>query len=117
MSHELTFHCKKEINDRLDKHIISRSKSPWSCAAFYVNKNSEIERGVPRLVIIYKPLNKAFRWIRYPIPNKKDLLQRFHSATIFSKFHLNLNFGKFKSIQKIGTKLLLLYHLVNTNGT
>jgi len=35
------------------------SKSPWSGAAFYVNNAPEKERGVPRLVINYKPLNKA----------------------------------------------------------
>ena len=83
MNHELTIHCQKEIEDLLNKQIISPSKSPWSCAAFYVNKSSEIERGVPRLVINYKPLNTALRWIRYPIPNKKDLLQRLYAATIF----------------------------------
>ena len=36
---------------------------------FYViQKNVEIERGAPRLVINYKPLNTALKWIRYPIP-------------------------------------------------
>lgn len=32
-------------------------------------KNAEIERGVPRLVIICKPPNQALRWGRYLIPN------------------------------------------------
>ncbi|KAL5191724.1 Enzymatic polyprotein [Glycine soja] len=48
-----------EIKYLLDKGLIRKSKSPWSCAAFYVNKQSEIERGTPRLVINYKPLNQA----------------------------------------------------------
>ena len=43
------------------------------CSAFYVQKQAELERGTPRLVINYKPLNDALRWIRYPIPNKRDL--------------------------------------------
>ena len=80
-------HCKNEIKDLETKglivksrSLIVKSRSPWSCEAFYVNKNSEIERGTPRLVINYKPLNKALKWIRYPIPNKKDLLQRLCSA-------------------------------------
>ena len=51
--------CKKEINDLLQKKLIRNSKSPWSCAAFYVQKNAEIERGTPLLVINYKPLNKV----------------------------------------------------------
>ncbi|KAI9107190.1 hypothetical protein K1719_021799 [Acacia pycnantha] len=49
MNQELLETCKKEIQDLLDKKLIRRSQSPWSCAAFYVNKNAEIERGTPRL--------------------------------------------------------------------
>jgi hypothetical protein len=63
--------CKKEIQTLLDKGLIRKSKSPWSCTSFYVNNAAEKERGVPRLVINYKPLNKVLKWIRYPIPNKK----------------------------------------------
>ena len=59
MNHELMDVCKAEIEDLLRKCIIRNSKSPWSCLAFYVQKNVEIERGVPRLVINYKPLNKV----------------------------------------------------------
>ncbi|CAJ2670994.1 unnamed protein product [Trifolium pratense] len=80
--------CKKEIQSLLDKGLIRHSKSPWSCTAFYVNKAAEKERGVPRLVINYKPLNKVLKWIRYPIPNKKDLLDRLSDALIFSKFDM-----------------------------
>ena len=43
-------------------------------------------------MINYKPLNKALKWIRYPIPNKKDLLQKLHSAFIFSKFDMKSGF-------------------------
>ena len=72
--------------------MIRPSHSPWSCAAFYVQKASEIERGTPRLVINYKLLNKVLQWIRYPIPNKKDLIQRIYNATIFSKFDMKSGF-------------------------
>jgi hypothetical protein len=75
MNAELEQHCRLEIQDLESKGLIQKSRSPWSCVAFYVNKNFEIERGTPRLVINYKPLNTALKWIRYPIPNKKDLLQ------------------------------------------
>ena len=85
MNNKLLEHYKKEIEDLLIKGLISKSKSPWSCVAFYVNKRAELERGVPRLVINYKPLNIALQWIRYPIPNRKDLLDRLHEATICSK--------------------------------
>ncbi|BBG93112.1 hypothetical protein Prudu_001024, partial [Prunus dulcis] len=34
----------------------------------------------PRLVINYKPLNSVLEWIRYPIPNKRDLIKRLDKA-------------------------------------
>jgi len=71
MDAELLEYCKKEIQLLLEKNLIRPSKSPWSCAAFYFNNAPEKERGVPHLVINYKPLNKALQWIRYPIPNKE----------------------------------------------
>ncbi|KAL3359794.1 hypothetical protein AABB24_016335 [Solanum stoloniferum] len=88
MNSELVEFCKKEIDSLLQKGLIKPSKSPWSCTAFYVNNAAEKERGVPRLVINYKPLNKYLKWIRYPIPNKRDLLSRLYDANIFSKFDL-----------------------------
>ena len=51
-----------------------------------------MERGVPRLVINYKPHNKVLEWVRYPIPNKKDLVNRFSRATVFSKFDMKSGF-------------------------
>uniref|UniRef100_A0A7N0T3Z2 CCHC-type domain-containing protein n=1 Tax=Kalanchoe fedtschenkoi TaxID=63787 RepID=A0A7N0T3Z2_KALFE len=42
--------CKTEINNLLGKGLIVKSNSPWSCTGFYVNKHSEIERGVPRIL-------------------------------------------------------------------
>ena len=61
MSPESLESCKKEINDLLNKKLIRPSHSPWSCATFYVQKASEIERGTPRLMINYKPLNKVLK--------------------------------------------------------
>ncbi|XP_075097900.1 uncharacterized protein LOC142175220 [Nicotiana tabacum] len=62
MNAELVEFCKKEIDSLLSKGLIKPSKSPWSCTAFYVNNAAEKERGVPRLVINYKPLNKYLKW-------------------------------------------------------
>jgi hypothetical protein len=74
MSQEVMEFCRNEIEDLLRKGIIRKSKSPWSCSAFYVQKNAELERGAPMLVINYKPFNKVLEWIRYPIPNKRLIL-------------------------------------------
>jgi hypothetical protein len=44
MNANLEQHCRLEIRDLESKGLIQKSRSPWSCAAFYVNKNSEIEK-------------------------------------------------------------------------
>ena len=92
MSQELMDTCKEEIKDLLKKGIIRNSRSSWSCPAFYVQKNAEIARGVPRLVINYKPLDKVLEWIRYSIPNKRDLVNRLSKAVVFSKFDMKSGF-------------------------
>ena len=84
--------AKKKIHDLVEKKLIRNSKSPWSCSAFYIQKNAEIERGTPRLEINYKPLNKVLEWIRYPIPNKNDLVHRLSEAMVFSKFDMKSRF-------------------------
>ena len=43
MNNELLEHCKKEIEDLLTKGLIKKSKSPWSSATFYVNKQAKLE--------------------------------------------------------------------------
>ena len=92
MNAELLNFCQKEIANLLSKGIIRKSKSLWSCVAFYVRKIAKIERRVPRLVINYKPLNNVLEWIRYPIPNRKDLVSRLSDALIFSKFNMKSGF-------------------------
>jgi hypothetical protein len=81
MNAETLEFCKKEIADLLAKNINCKNKSPWSCAAFYVMKNAKLERGSPRLVINYKPLNDVLEWIRYSIPNRNVM-----SKKIFNEF-------------------------------
>ncbi|XP_062171082.1 uncharacterized protein LOC133876857 [Alnus glutinosa] len=100
MSQETMEFCRNEIEDLLRKSIICKSKSPWSCSAFYVQKNVELERGAPRLVINYKPLNKVLEWIRYPIPNKRDLINRLSRSVIFSKFDMKSGFWQIQIHEK-----------------
>ena len=92
MNAQLLEYCKQEIKDLLDKNLIRKSHSPWSCVVFYVQKPSEIDRGDLRRVINYKTLNKVLKWIRYPIPNKRDLIRRLHKASIFSKSDMKSGF-------------------------
>ena len=109
MNAELLEYCKKEIQTLLEKKLICPSKSPCSCAAFYVNNASERERGVPRLVINHKRLNKALQWIRYPIPNKRYLLNRLYDTKIFSKFDMKYGFWQIQIAETDRYKTCLLY--------
>ena len=43
MNVELKQHCRLKIQDLELKGLIKKTKSPWSCVAFYVNKKSKIE--------------------------------------------------------------------------
>nr|XP_016453228.1 PREDICTED: RNA-directed DNA polymerase homolog [Nicotiana tabacum] len=92
--------CKNEISNLLKNNIIRPSKSPWSCSAFYVNKSAEKERGAPRLVINYKPLNAVLKWIRYHIPNKRDLLKSTYKANVYSKFDMKSGFWQIQVAEK-----------------
>ena len=93
--------CKNEIQTLSDKGLVRSSKSPWSCTAFYVNKHAEQDLGIPRIVINYKPLNNVvLKWIRYPIPNKKDLLDRLHNVIIFSKFDLKSGYWQIQILKE-----------------
>ena len=38
MNQQILEYYKKEIQDLLDKNLIRKSHSPWSCATFYVKK-------------------------------------------------------------------------------
>jgi hypothetical protein len=76
----------------LQKELFERVNLLGLVLLFYVRKNAEIERGVPRLVINYKPLNDVLKWIRYPIPNRKDLVSRLSDALGFSKFDMKSGF-------------------------
>ncbi|BBN69939.1 Excinuclease ABC, C subunit, partial [Prunus dulcis] len=81
-----------------------------------MEKNAELERGVPRLVINYKPLNSVLEWIRYPIPNKRDLINRLEKAVVFSKFDMKSGFWQIQMMSQTGIKLHLLLLSVIMNG-
>ena len=52
MNAQLLEYCKQEIKDLLDKILIRTSHSPWSCAAFYVQKPLEIKQVPLDLLLI-----------------------------------------------------------------
>ena len=74
--------CKEEIKTLLEKGLIRKSSSPYSCAVFYVENTAEKQRGVLKLVINYRLINKILQWIRSPIPNKQDLIKKIQGSRI-----------------------------------
>ena len=46
MNAETIEFCKKEIHDLLVKKLIRNSKSPSSCATFYIQKNAKMKEGL-----------------------------------------------------------------------
>ena len=68
MNKELLSYCENEIQDFLDKKLIRKSMSPWSCSAFYVQNQTELERWTPRLVYVplelFSLLCSEPNWIR-----------------------------------------------------
>ena len=84
--------ANEECDQLVKQGVVSATNSPWACTAFYVNNRAEQARGKLRLVIDYKPLNQFLQDIKFPLPNKRALLQHLQGATIFSKFDLKSGF-------------------------
>jgi hypothetical protein len=80
MNAETLDFCQKEIADLLAKNIICKSKSPWSCAAFYVI-----------LLRFYQTFsNLVSVFLNHPniISKKKKILSVFTILNIFQKNHI-----------------------------
>jgi len=65
-----------------------------------VNKRAEQIKGIPSLVINYKPLNSVLADDTYPLPHKGDLIRRIAGAKIFSMFDLKAGFWKVAIAEK-----------------
>lgn len=54
----------------------------------------------PQVSPKFKPLDKTFRWIRYLIPNKKNLLDQLSLAVRFSKVNMKSGYWKIQIAKK-----------------
>lgn len=54
---EIEEFCRKEIQDFLNKKINQKKQFSLELLQVLCDKNEELERGMPRLVVNYKPLN------------------------------------------------------------
>lgn len=75
----------KQINDLLDKGIISPSTSPWSAPIWVVPKKKDASGKIKwRVVIDYRNLNSITINDAFPLPNITDILDHLGNAKYFS---------------------------------
>lgn len=91
---------KKQIGELLQKKLIRPSHSKHSSPAFMVINHAEKVRGVPRMVIDYRNLNKATEFDGYFIPDKESLLHLVVGKQYFSKFDCKSGFWQIKMEEK-----------------
>lgn len=92
------WNCRKEIQYLFNNKLIEKS-TLLRVPQLYVNKNAEIERGIPRVVINDKSLNKALRQIKVHIPNRKEFLERLHSVAITSNFDMKYGYSRIQIVE------------------
>lgn len=75
----------KQINDLLDKGIISPSTSPWSAPIWVVPKKKDASGKIKwRFVFDYRALNSITINDAFPLPNITDILDNLGNAKYFS---------------------------------
>jgi hypothetical protein len=75
---------KKQITYLLEHGLIQPSISPWGAPVFFRPKKD----GTFKLCIDYRDLNKSTIKNRYTLPRIEDLINRVHSAKVFTKLDL-----------------------------
>ena len=75
---------QKQVEDMLDRGIISPSDSPWASPVVMVRKRC----GALRFCVDYRRLNSVTRRNVYPLPRTDDVLERLGGARYFSSIDL-----------------------------
>ena len=84
MPYALREESNKQIEDMLEKGIISPSTSPWASPIVLVHKKS----GDLRFCIDYRRLNQITRNDAHPLPGVDDLLDAVRNAKYFTSLDL-----------------------------
>ena len=80
----------RQLDNYLQQGYIRHSKSPWGAPVLLRKKKD----GTWRMCVDYKRLNKLTIKNRYPLPRSDDLIDRFLSATYFTKNDLRTGYHK-----------------------
>lgn len=67
---------RTQISEFKQKQLMGPSSSNYSCSTFIVQNHAKQKHGKARMVIDYGPLNDVTIDIKWPLPNKENLIQR-----------------------------------------
>ena len=81
---------RKELDKLLKNGSIEPSKSPYGAPVIFIKKKT----GDLRMCIDYRALNKITIKNRFPIPLIDDLVDRLHSAKVFTKIDLRSGYNQ-----------------------
>jgi hypothetical protein len=101
---------RRQLTDLVERGLVRPSSSPFGAPVLFVRKKD----GSLRMCIDYRALNKLTIKDKYPLPRIDDLLDRLHSAKLFSTLDLWYGYWKrFRCYFKTGFILCKsIYHLV-----
>lgn len=91
---------EQQVEEFMQKGLVRPSTSSYSCACFVVRNHASIKRGKARMVINYIPLNAVTVDVKWPLPNKEELIQRVASRRILSKFDCKSGYHQIKIVEK-----------------
>lgn len=106
MNTELEIFCKKEINNLLQKNNNNKTKQVFMVLlSFLCLEKCWIRKKSSKVNNKLQTLSKTLKWIIYPTPNKRDLLQKPCKGKIFSKFDIKSGFWQIQIDQNDRYKL------------
>ena len=85
LPHTLREEVEKQVNELLEKGIITPSKSPYNISLWVVPKKLD-QSGKPRcrVVLDFRPLNEKTIPMAYPLPNITDIFDQVGNAQYFT---------------------------------
>jgi hypothetical protein len=87
---------KVQLNELMDKGLISLSSSPWGCPTLFMKKKDQSLR----LCVDYRPLNAVTVKNKYPLPRIDILFDQLAGAKVFPRSIFVQIIIKSRSIQK-----------------